>query len=362
MVTRWQHLCSKHDSDLRLKSCVSGKKLDAISTDAVGEPAETTPGLLPQPSMNETHSSAGAGSSGAVTKVVPKGLRSFDARDADFFLELLPGPRDRYGLPDSIRLWKTRIEETDPDTTFTVGLICGPSGCGKSSLMKAGLLPRLNGNVISVYLEATPTETENRLLTGLGERCPSLPEKLGLQKTLSMLRRGYGHPAGKKVLIVLDQFEQWLHGAKDIEKTDLVRALRHCDGQHVQCIVMVRDDFWMAAYRFMDALEIPIKESQDYAVVDLFSIRHAEKVLAAFGRAFEAFPDGPVAVNDEQQKFLTQVVSGISQDDKVICVRLALFAEMMKDKDWTPATLKQVGGTEGVGVTFLEETFSAVNG
>ena len=26
---------------------------------------------------------------------------------------------------------------------------------------------------------------------------------------------------------------------------------------------------------------------------------------------------------------------------------------------WTPATLKEVGGTEGVGVTFLEETFSA---
>src|SRR5262249_43118069 len=40
-------------------------------------------------------------------------------------------------------------------------------------------------------------------------------------------------------------------------------------------------------------------------------------------------------------------------------VRLALFAEMMKGKPWTPATLREVGGTKGVGVTFLEETFSA---
>src|SRR4051812_20455112 len=32
-------------------------------------------------------------------KIVPKGLRSFDEHDADFFLELLPGPRDRDGLP-----------------------------------------------------------------------------------------------------------------------------------------------------------------------------------------------------------------------------------------------------------------------
>lgn len=30
-----------------------------------------------------------------IIKIVPKGLRSFDAHDADFFLELLPGPRDR---------------------------------------------------------------------------------------------------------------------------------------------------------------------------------------------------------------------------------------------------------------------------
>src|SRR5262249_53334087 len=44
-------------------------------------------------------------------KIVPKGLRSFDAQDANFFLELLPGPRDRDGLPDSLHFWKTRIEE-----------------------------------------------------------------------------------------------------------------------------------------------------------------------------------------------------------------------------------------------------------
>ena len=56
--------------------------------------------------------------------------------------ELLPGPRDKDGLPESIRFWKHRIEASD-ELTFTVGVIYGPSGCGKSSLVKAGLLPRL---------------------------------------------------------------------------------------------------------------------------------------------------------------------------------------------------------------------------
>ncbi|HVC97541.1 MAG TPA: serine/threonine-protein kinase [Pirellulales bacterium] len=221
-----------------------------------------------------------------LTPIVPKGLRSFDEHDADFFLELLPGPRDREGLPDSLRFWKTKIEEIDADDTFLVGLIYGPSGCGKSSLVKAGLLPRLSEHVIVVYLEATAGETELRLLNGLRKRRPALPDNLSLKDTLAMLRRGQGIPAGKKVLIVLDQFEQWLHAKKDERNTELVQALRQCDGAHLQCVVMVRDDFWMAATRFMRELEVRLVEAQNSAAVDLFDLDHARKVLAAFGRAF----------------------------------------------------------------------------
>lgn len=292
-------------------------------------------------------------------KIVPKGLRSFDAHDSDFFLELLPGPRNREGLPDSIRFWKSRIEETDPDNTFLVGLIYGPSGCGKSSLVKAGLLPRLSADVLPVYIESTQEETETRLLHGLRKRCPALEDNLSLQETLAALRRGQGIPVGKKVVIVLDQFEQWLHAKMDEENTELVQALRQCDGGRVQCMVMVRDDFWMAATRFMRELEVRLVEGHNSAAVDVFPIRHAEKVLAAFGRAFGTLPDSINEVNKEQTSFLTQSVAGMAEEGKVICVRLALFAEMMKCKAWTPATLKDVGGTKGVGVTFLEETFSA---
>ena len=123
-------------------------------------------------------------------KIIPKGLRSFDAQDADFFLELLPGPRDREGLPENIRFWKTGIEQTDAEQTFLVGLLYGPSGCGKSSLVKAGLLPRLAGHVLAVYIEATAEETETRLLKGLRKHCPDLAGDRGLVETLAALRRG----------------------------------------------------------------------------------------------------------------------------------------------------------------------------
>jgi formylglycine-generating enzyme required for sulfatase activity/predicted Ser/Thr protein kinase len=292
-------------------------------------------------------------------RIVPKGLRSFDAHDKDFYLELVPGPRDRDGLPDSIRFWKARIEETDPDNTFAVGLIYGPSGCGKSSVVKAGLLPRLAATVIPVYVEATADETEARLLKGLRKACPDLPGDRGLVETMAALRRGRGSASGKKVVIVLDQFEQWLHAKKADENAELVQALRQCDGGRVQCLVMVRDDFWLAVSRFMQALEIRVLEGENSRLVDLFDPRHAKKVLAAFGRAFGALPEPTKESAKEQEAFLDEAVAGLAQDGKVISVRLALFAEMVKGRSWTPATLREVGGTEGVGVSFLEETFAA---
>jgi formylglycine-generating enzyme required for sulfatase activity len=292
-------------------------------------------------------------------RIVPKGLGSFDENDADFFIELLPGPRDRGGLPDGLRFWKSRIEATDPDKTFRVGLIYGPSGCGKSSFVKAGLLPLLDRHITSVYVEATVGETEARLLRGVGRRFPDLPTRAGLVKSLTILRRDQGLRQNQKVLVVLDQFEQWLFAHRAEPATELVAALRQCDSEHLQALCLVRDDFWMAATRFMRDLEIDLVPDRNVAAVDLFDPKHARKVLAAYGRAYETLPPRIDDLTREQRNFLDQAVDGLAQDGRVVPVRLALFAEMVKRKPWTPATLRDVGGMDGVGVTFLEETFSS---
>ncbi len=122
---------------------------------------------------------------------------------------------------------------------------------------------------------------------------------------------------------------------------------------------MVRDDFWLAVSRFLADLEIPLVQGTNTALVDLFDPRHARKVLAAFGSAYRSLPDRAVDFSSEQNAFLDQAVADLTQDGRVISVRVALFAQMLKGRPWTPATLRAVGGTEGVGVTFLDETFSA---
>jgi formylglycine-generating enzyme required for sulfatase activity len=295
-----------------------------------------------------------------VGPVVPKGLRAFDADDADFFLDLLPGPRDRHGLPEAVRFWKGRIEQSDPEETFAVGLLYGPSGCGKSSLVKAGLLPRLAPHVKTVYLEAT-ADLEARLLHRLRRSCPEVKGAPGLAPALAAVRRRRAGPPGEKVLLVLDQFEQWLHAHRERAESQLVRALRQCDGGRLQCLVMVRDDFWMMSTRFMRGLEVPVVEGHNAAGIDLFPPAHARKVLTAFGRAYGALPGPSQALAPAQTAFLDRAVAELTQDGWVIPVRLALFADMVKGRPWTGETLRELGGAVGIGVTFLDESFTAAS-
>ena len=292
------------------------------------------------------------------SRVVPKGLRPFDANDTEFFLELLPGPRDRQGLPDILRFWKGRLEEPDIEDSMAVGLAYGPSGCGKTSLIRAGVIPRLNPLILPIYIDASPEDTEIDLLRVLRRRCPSLSHDFGLVDSLTAIRRGTVTSTGTKVTLIIDQFEQWLQAHVNEDQPELVAALRQCNGAQLQCLVMVRDDFWMAATRFMRQLEIRLKEGENCAAVDLFDHRHAKKVLTAFGRAYGALPAYPTRIEKDQSEFVDQAISELSESGQIIPVRLTLFAEMMKTKLWSPSTLRSLGGASGVGVAFLEDTFS----
>jgi serine/threonine protein kinase len=288
--------------------------------------------------------------------VVPKGLRSFDANDSDFFLRLLPGPYDRDGVPESLRFWKNRIESSE--STFRVGLVYGPSGCGKSSQMKAGLLPRLWEKSLVVYIEATPDETESRLEQGVKNRIPKAHGET-LSELISNVRKDRLAGINGKLVLVIDQFEQWLVARDQYETEELTDALRQCDGESVQAILMVRDDFWLAVSRFLKCLDIPIVERENSALVDLFEIDHAEKVLGLFGQAYGRLDQDPTQWSQANREFIRNTVDGLARNRKIISVRLALFAEMMKGRQWVPESLDAVGGTDGVGITFLEETFNS---
>jgi serine/threonine protein kinase len=260
--------------------------------------------------------------------VGPKGPRAFDWSDADSFLNLLPGPRGRDGLPESVSFWKSRIEDPRGVMCFSVGLLYGPSGSGKSSLVKAGILPRLDKSLVHpVYVEASSGRTEAQLTTALRRAFPSLPAKSGLAETVAAITEGGSVPPGVKVLLVLDQFEQWLHAHPNDPDAELLRALRQCDGQRLQALLLVRDDFWMAITRVFKAIEVPLVEGGNSTPVEVFDATHARKVLVEFGIACERLPDESSAPGPEASKFLDQAIGEMTgSDGRVMPVRLSLFA------------------------------------
>ena len=71
------------------------------------------------------------------------------------------------------------------------------------------------------------------------------------------------------------------------ENTELIAALRHCDGEHAG--VLVRDDFWMAATRFMRDLEIRLLEGENSAPL-ISSTRHATKGLGGIWSGIRGVP------------------------------------------------------------------------
>jgi formylglycine-generating enzyme required for sulfatase activity len=124
----------------------------------------------------------------------------------------------------------------------------------------------------------------------------------------------------------------------------------------LQCLLLVRDEFWLPLSRFLHGVEIRLQEGVNCGLMDLFDPLHARKVLSDFGRAFGQIPETGEASPDVQ-KFIERAVGDLAENGKIAPVRLSLFAEMAKSKPWSGQTLQQMGGAQRTGEAFLEGAF-----
>lgn len=284
--------------------------------------------------------------------VVPHGLRAFGSDDADFFRFLVAGARDRNGVPESISFWTSRILSRVEENTFRVGVLFGASGSGKSSLMRAGVIPLVDSQVSVVYIDAKPDMLEAQLARQIRQVAGLRAIEGTLSEMLIAIRESGGVRSRKKLVLVIDQFEQWLNYHRQTAQPMLQDALRQCDGITVQAILIVRDDFVIGVSSFMDELEEPLQQHRNFVTVEPFTDSHAKQVLNAFGRAYGAVQQPPTPA---QMAFVDDAIRGLNAIGRVDPLQIALLAEMTKGKPWAPATLKQMGGIEGLGIAFLEE-------
>ncbi len=310
---------------------------------------------IPQPLTISGQTIAGS----LEVRIIPRGLHPYEAQDAPFFLNMLPGPCGDGSLPESVEFWRSRIEGQSGEECFRVGVLFGPSGSGKTSLLRAGLLPVLSERISSIDIEATSDDTEATLLKCLKKQCPDLSEGLGLASALIAARKGVTLPPGKKLLVVIDQFERWLQGRRASAEKGLVAALHQCDGEHVQALVVVRDDAWSCVSRFMRDLGDRIVEGGNAATLDPFDRRHATKILSAFGRAYGKLPEDLGSLSADQEKFLDCVISLLDADGQILPIRLVLLAEVIKGEAWDERSLIELTRIEDLARAFLDVAFNA---
>ena len=150
---------------------------------------------------------------------------------------------------------------------------------------------------------------ETALLEIMRKQGDGSSEGMGLTTALIAARKGLTLAPGKKLLIVIDQFERWLRDGRAGEEDGLLAVLRQCDGEHVQAIVVVRDDMWSGASRFMRDLGDRLIEGGNAAAVDPLDRAHARKILVACGRAYGKLPERHLPLSEDQETFLDGAIS-----------------------------------------------------
>ena len=150
-------------------------------------------------------------------------------------------------------------------------------------------------------------------MAGLRQACPDLPRDAGLAGRLGRAAPRARHTAaGRKVLIVLDQFEQWLHARGGEPHTELAAALRQCDGERRASAADGAGRLLDGGHAVPAGTGSPARsKARTRRAVDLFDPLHARKVLAEFGRAFGRLPENPVCMTAGRRRFLDQAVAGL---------------------------------------------------
>ena len=293
------------------------------------------------------------------SQLVHRGLRSFNENDSGPFLELLPGPREpKTGLPIDVDQWKRRIEDIDSnnETPLRVGIIYGPSGSGKSSLLSAGIVPQLREGVTTLQLNASNDSTESLIKQKLCHRYPHLDPNDELPWMLRKLRLG-GLPVGSKLLIVIDQFEQWLQAASDQRSSrSLVKALRQCDGIRIQAILVIREEFWRSTSQLMQELDIPMRQGENISLCTPFDKDHTRFVIEKIANTFEQFR---ALSNRKRRAIIQHGLTLIEDRGRFPPVNIAILVQILEQSSWEFEVISRIKSLEDLGIFYLNTIFNS---
>jgi hypothetical protein len=171
------------------------------------------------------------------------GLRAFDV---DMHRAFFGRRRE---VDDLVRLLRSLTERGEGQLVVMVG----PSGCGKSSLVRAGLLPVMASEpgwaTLAPFTPGTdPIAALSQELAHATRSTPSqIRQQLGKDKDLvpvveDLLRTCFSPPR-RRLLVVIDQFEEILTRSSATGRAQLAAMLGPAVAGPVQVVVTIRSEF-----------------------------------------------------------------------------------------------------------------------
>ncbi len=284
-----------------------------------------------------------------------RGLQPFEETDARSFASLLPIDPSANALPESIRFWTQWIDSFDNHEYSRVGLLYGAGGSGKTSLLRAGIVPNLSPDVFPLYVDCRNGDLKKQVRL-------AMPPEIRLNKSASLTRlvqtlRDSQEKRCRKVVLLLDHFDTWARFAPASQLADCADALRHCDGENLQALLVIRVDYWTSAMEFLHKVECSIEHWKNVRAIELFDRHHARKLLETVGRACGCLPPYPEPLIQAQVAFMDAAISEMCIDGRIIPIQLAMFAKSARLHTWDAETLQALGGIQGACVGYLQDNF-----
>jgi WD40 repeat protein len=175
------------------------------------------------------------------------GLQPFDADRHQVF----------FGRTDEIRQLSGLLRSPAEHAKGAMLLVVGPSGCGKSSLVRAGLLPVMGDE--PGWQTLSPILPGADPVTALARELAAVGRQADLGWTVADVREQLDHgsltaladelllaaPGGprRRLLIVVDQFEELLTQSGPTERARLAKLLRGALTGPVQVVAALRPEF-----------------------------------------------------------------------------------------------------------------------
>ena len=178
-----------------------------------------------------------------------------------------------FGRTREIKEITERLRSPTERAQRAVLTVVGPSGCGKSSLIRAGVLPRIAGG--DEWLALPPIVPGLDPIGNLVRSIASLVRERHIDFDVTSLRQDLQRDglkaiatdlcvAGKadsqsKLLIIVDQFEEFLTQTEQLERAEFVAMLEPTLGGSVQALATMRPEFLDAASQDADLKKLQLR-------------------------------------------------------------------------------------------------------